>query len=410
MNKTNLINRALSGCQRWGNRLAIVVVFCSICPLTIGLWAQATDKPSGQEQSESDELTAEAKQVKQELDDLVDQWRTVMMEAGEAGTTYFNGEFEQSAASKQKFEAAVKKGNALKLQVRDKAVELFELSGKPDRDFKRLVLFAMEDLANQGHMEKVYHLARRMLSYFPDDEPMLVAIGFTTISTNRYDEAAEFLQNHGGLVTKMGDSYRALYTELPALLAAKSNEKEADARAAAEDDLPRVKLVTTKGDIIVELFENEAPDTVGNFISLVESGFYKDSKFHRVISQFMAQTGCPDGNGRGGPGYMIVDEHGGSRDRHHFSYVLSMANSGQPNSAGSQFFITYHPQLRLDKKHCVFGRVIEGFEVVDSLQKTFIQKDGDEEPIEGATPDEIISAEVIRKRDHEYLPNKVEAK
>ncbi len=170
------------------------------------------------------------------------------------------------------------------------------------------------------------------------------------------------------------------------------------AREAVADDLPRVKLVTSKGEVVVELFENEAPDTVGNFVNLVETGFYDGLTFHRVIDGFMAQTGDPKGDGTGGPGYTIYCECYESDFRRHFPYVLSMAHTGTRNTGGSQFYITFSRTSHLDGRHTVFGRVIEGQSIVDSLQR--VNPEESDQP----QPDQIISAEVLRKRDHPYEP------
>lgn len=168
------------------------------------------------------------------------------------------------------------------------------------------------------------------------------------------------------------------------------------------DDLPRVRLETSKGNIVLELFENQAPQTVGNFISLVESGFYTGIKFHRVLDGFMAQAGCPKGDGSGGPGYNIYCECYKSDFRRHFAGSLSMAKSEARDTGGSQFFITFARTAFLDGKHTVFGRVIEGMDIVNSIQRI-----DPESPDASITPDTIIKAEVIRKRDHEYKPVKV---
>lgn len=173
-------------------------------------------------------------------------------------------------------------------------------------------------------------------------------------------------------------------------------------KEAAADDLPRVKLTTTKGDIVIELFENEAPETVANFISLVKKGFYDGLTFHRVIAGFMAQGGCPDGDGTGGPGYTIYDECEKPVIRHHFRGSVSMAKTNAPNSGGSQFFICFRPSPDLNGKHTVFGRVLEGLEVLNKLQRRDPTKKNEPEP------DKIVKAEVLRARDHEYLPHKVE--
>ncbi len=174
----------------------------------------------------------------------------------------------------------------------------------------------------------------------------------------------------------------------------------------ASDELPRVKLKTTKGDIFIELFENEAPETVGNFVSLIESGFYKDIDFHRVLEGFMAQTGCPQGTGTGGPGYEIECECDRPDTRPHFTGSVSMAHAGK-DTGGSQFFLTFDRTSMLDGRHTVFGRVIDGFEVLENLQRSHVSVNRREEPIPDITKDKIISAEVVRKRDHVYRPNKV---
>lgn len=121
---------------------------------------------------------------------------------------------------------------------------------------------------------------------------------------------------------------------------------------------------TSKGDIGVELFAADAPLTVENFVNLARSRFYDGTTFHRVIKGFMAQGGDPTGTGRGGPGYNFADEF--STRRHDAPGVLSMANAG-PNTNGSQFFITFAPTPHLDGRHTVFGRVVEGLDVLDSI-------------------------------------------
>ena len=122
---------------------------------------------------------------------------------------------------------------------------------------------------------------------------------------------------------------------------------------------------TARGDVVVELFAKQAPNTVNNFVFLARDGFYDNITFHRVIPDFMAQGGDPEGTGRGGPGYQFADEFDQSL-RHDKPGILSMANAG-PNTNGSQFFITHVPTPHLDGKHSVFGQVTEGMDVVLSL-------------------------------------------
>ncbi|MCY2990799.1 MAG: peptidylprolyl isomerase [Planctomycetota bacterium] len=171
---------------------------------------------------------------------------------------------------------------------------------------------------------------------------------------------------------------------------------------AEKDDLPRVTLTTNKGDIVVELFENEAPGAVGNFISLVEKGFYNGTVFHRVLPGFMAQGGDPKGDGTGGPGYNIKCECQQENFRKHFRGSLSMAHAGK-DTGGSQFFLTFVATANLNGKHTVFGRVVKGLDVLAKLQRI----DPEAKSAKPA-PDKIIEAKVLRKRDHQYQPNKVE--
>jgi len=121
-------------------------------------------------------------------------------------------------------------------------------------------------------------------------------------------------------------------------------------------------LSTDSGDVVIELYADKAPRTVNNFVFLSRDGFYDGTTFHRVIKGFMAQGGDPPGTGRGGPGYRFADEFHPDL-RHDGPGVLSMANAG-PDTNGSQFFITHGPTPHLDGHHAVFGRVVEGMDVV----------------------------------------------
>ena len=136
--------------------------------------------------------------------------------------------------------------------------------------------------------------------------------------------------------------------------------------AHAEGTNPKAVIESTMGKIVIELYKDKVPKTVDNFIKLTKKGFYNGVIFHRVIPGFMIQTGDPTGTGRGGPGYTIEDEF--SPDlKHNAAGIVSMANVGLPNTNGSQFFITLAPTLWLDGKHTVFGKVIEGLDVVKEI-------------------------------------------
>ena len=150
------------------------------------------------------------------------------------------------------------------------------------------------------------------------------------------------------------------------------------------DELPQIQMQTDRGEITLELFEDETPNTVANMISLTEQGFYDGLIFHRVIPNFMIQCGCPQGTGTGDPGYRFDDECT-PEHQHDGPGVLSMANAG-PGTNGSQFFITHEAQPHLDGKHTVFGKVISGMDVVNEISQG----------------DVIEKMLVLQKRDHEY--------
>lgn len=212
---------------------------------------------------------------------------------------------------------------------------------------------------------------------------------------------------------------------------AEAHQRQADRN---RDDLPRVRLIiehrkfvldkgkpTTKidstpgGEVVVELFEDQAPNTVANFLELVEKKFYDGTKFCLSDPAALVLGGCPltknadpADDGTGGPGYLIPDEFKLPRSRPHFRGSLCMANTGQPNSAGSQFYITLTPQPTMNGLFTVFGRVIKGQDIVDRITQG--RTNLDVGPFGRIIPgDVLVRAEVIRKRPHVYTVKKLKA-
>lgn len=147
----------------------------------------------------------------------------------------------------------------------------------------------------------------------------------------------------------------------------------------------KIKFTTNKGVFVAEMFEDKAPLTTKNFIELVEKGFYDGIIFHRVIDGFMIQGGDPTGSGMGGPGYKIKDEFGEGL-KHDDEGILSMANAG-PNTGGSQFFITLAPTPWLNGHHAIFGKVVEGMDVVRLIG--VVQTDFRDRPREAVTMEKV---------------------
>lgn len=159
--------------------------------------------------------------------------------------------------------------------------------------------------------------------------------------------------------------------------------KEADYSEEVEEN-PIVTITMDNDEkIVLELDPSVAPNTVANFISLIEEGYYDGLIFHRVIPGFMIQGGDPSGNGSGGPGYSIDGEftsNGFKNNLKHERGVISMARTGEPNSAGSQFFIMAEDTSQLDEEYAAFGKVIEGMEIVDAIVAT--ETDSSDKPLE----------------------------
>jgi cyclophilin family peptidyl-prolyl cis-trans isomerase len=215
--------------------------------------------------------------------------------------------------------------------------------------------------------------------------------------TNNYELAEEYFAKAksagvagSGRIARLAEGFEA---SLPAMRRSWKHEELIRGAEKVADDLPRVQLTTSHGDIVIELFENEAPQAVANFLTLVKQGYYSNVPFHRVLPAFMAQGGDPTGTGSGGPGYSIRCECHGNNYRKHFRGSLSMAHAGR-DTGGSQFFLTFVPTSYLDGKHTVFGRVIEGMDVAASLRRR--------DPDAGGPADKIVSAKILRDRGHEY--------
>jgi|TARA_B100001758_G_C18371688_1_gene591782 cyclophilin family peptidyl-prolyl cis-trans isomerase len=314
--------------------------------------------------------------------------------------TLLQAEYQQPNADKTSIE---NKFNATRDKAREAALALEQsasaavLANPENAEACAVVRDVLQSAMQADDPKKTLTLVKTLDDAGKANEEILLTGATAAMITSELDLAEKFLKaakDAGMSADKIDSLQKAIEHERPkvdAEMAVRVTEEKAD-------DLPRVKIETTKGTIIVELFENQAPNTVANFISLVESNFYDGTPFHRVIPQFMAQGGDPTGTGTSGPGYTIDCECELPNARKHFLGSLSMAHAGK-DTGGSQFFLTFRPTEHLDGRHTVFGRVIEGFDVLPKITRT-------EGPQARPTQDKIISAEIIRKRDHEYEPKK----
>jgi len=333
-----------------------------------------------------DEMAAAAKTLKECVAEL-----TVLQ------AKYHQPQADQAAIEKKFNEVQVQaRAASEKLETAAFAVVMSEPTNAQAREITGAVMAA--SLRNDDP-KRALVLAEMLDKAGAAGEGVLMMAASAAMLTSDLDGCAAWLKKAGAAGVKpdkIAELEAAIATERPKV----ADEMAKRATEAKADDLPRVKITTTQGDVTVELFENEAPNTVANFISLVEKGFYDGTPFHRVIGGFMAQGGDPTGTGTSGPGYAIECEVGKPGARKHFLGTLSMAHAG-PNTGGSQFFLTFRPTEHLDGKHTVFGRVIDGFDVLPKLMRT---QDDQGLPVAGVVPDKITKAVVVRKRNHPYTP------
>ncbi|MHC4779932.1 MAG: peptidylprolyl isomerase, partial [Planctomycetota bacterium] len=201
----------------------------------------------------------------------------------------------------------------------------------------------------------------------------------------RMEQMLKTLQEEKDWLEKHGEEILTGKLPSPREVDAKPEKLEGVERTPDEEgQLPRVTIKTPRGKIVVDLYEDEAPNHVANFLSLVMEGFYDGLTFHRM-EDWVTQGGCPDGTGGGGPGFRIKAE---INEHQHDRGAFGMARSNDMDSAGSQFYFVKKPQHDIDKEYTIFGTVVSGMDVVDRLQK------GDK--IDGIT--------IVRLRDKDYKP------
>jgi cyclophilin family peptidyl-prolyl cis-trans isomerase len=322
-------------------------------------------------------------------------WKQRVARLYEIQQLYKNDPAADRKALEAEYNAILEKAQAELPAVNEAAEKAYLAAPNQNKELNTFLLTNLTGYVLGDDFENGARLAKILTDNKFEAKELDLLAGLSFFATADFENAGKFLKlaSDSGATNQNGRRYLAALDKSKELW-----EKEQAIRQAEDEakNLPKVKLTTTKGDIVVALFENEAPIATANFISLAEKKFYDGLPFHRVIAGFMAQAGDPKGDGTGGPGYTIPCECFQENHRMHFRGSLSMANTGKRDSGGSQFFITFQPTPHLDGKHTVFGRVIEGLDVLAKLQRG---NPGDPLP-----PDKIIKATVLYKRPHAYTP------
>ncbi len=335
-----------------------------------------------------------------DFEPLLEQWKTIIADLRKLQQDYRLASEAELPQIRQQYDQVLEQGMQLLPKIETAAVARFREDSN-DQQAASFLFQVASDAIEKDNYPKAYDLAQVLQEGGYDENALLPILVVAAFGTDRFEESLDAFQKMQAQNLQISDRVMQAGQMAPELVKKFAREQELREKDAQADNLPRVKMTTSKGDLIIELYEDEAPGTVGNFVSLVEKKFYDGLSFHRVIPHFMAQGGDPQGDGTGGPGYHIYCECYEEDARHHFAGTLSMAHAGR-NTGGSQFFLTFQATPHLDGRHTVFGRVIEGTEVLSKLNRR--------EPggLSAPPADRIIKAEVIRKRDHQYEPNTVQ--
>lgn len=346
--------------------------------------------------------------------DLKTEWNEARAKLYALQIDYKNAKPDERKPIAEKFAAQHADGEQLQVKLL-KAAEAALKADPKNKDVGDFLAAFASGLYNADRYDEALPVAEALIQADYPNKRIYNLAGKAAFNLCEFDKAEGYLKQAqaASAVDLRGERF---LEQIPVYKTLWKKEQELRAAEAKADDLPRVSLQTTEGEIVLELFENEAPQTVGNFVNLVEKGFYNGLAFHRVIGEFMAQGGDPKGDGTGGPEYDIYCECYKPEKRNHFRGSLSMAHRGK-DTGGSQFFITFLPTANLDGTavdpkntgacHTVFGRVVSGFDVLAKLNRRQPPDFHSTSKEPTLPPDRIVTAKVLRKRDHAYEPTKV---
>ena len=314
---------------------------------------------------------------------------------------------EKRKQYKDEIDKLTKVNEMLKTEVFSKAKAAFKASANPSIVSTQIVQRKLSSMLrprtadDSFDPEGALELIAMMKEKFPEDPKIFELEFLANYAVERFENAEAALLE---LEKFAGADITSAKAELETTKEKYQQELMIRRMEANTNDLPQVLLVTTEGDIRIELFENHAPNTVANFIHLIrDQKFYDGKLFHLVKPGEYAVSGSPNGDGMGDAGYRIACECYGEKIRSHFRGTLTMM-AGAKDRGGSQFFITQQPNPHtFDGKYTAFGRVIEGMDVVLKLKNV----DKTTSMASSENVSKIIRAEVTRARDHTYMPEKL---
>ncbi|MBQ2622191.1 MAG: peptidylprolyl isomerase [Thermoguttaceae bacterium] len=400
------------------------IIIILIAAMGIGAYAWAQSSTKSKERQEYEKLLTQWKPMVAELAQLRYKYFDVKRKPGEDEIVVVEQTPERQALKKQfdeKFKAAEIKHN----QLIDAAVLAYAKDPENNRDIEQFLFYSLRYFMERDMYEDVLKMSDILLNSNVNNPYVIRVAAFAALYTQQYDIAKSFLEK----IQKLGilDSFRlgeSDFKYLPVFELLWNQEKEYRDQEERKD-LPSVVLYTTKGEIEILLYEDQSPNTVANFIWLIEKGFYKNIDFDAVISQGIAHvsgteqfkrvdnlTLQPLVRGNGTPGYAIPDEFKRfdfqtkkfPEDARFFwrgTVVMDLMRD-QPNTGGCKFFILFKPDINCVNKYTAFGRVVRGMDVVCRLQRRNPSSVISLSQL--PTPDKILDAKVKNKRNHEYKP------
>ena len=379
-------------------------VLCGVCVVFCAQRVEAQEseltKPS------SEEIDA----LQTEYDALEKECGKAIEDIAQARVRYFDSTLDQAIDERKEWDQ-LKSECQLKIdELADVAKKLFDAQEEPSPELAEFVFRVQEKKLRDGFSGEAYQIGKKLVALYPDEKKFQTVTALAAVKVNEFDFAKKFYSENRKLIEEIKEGeFTRLFGEIDQLVTKFEREKQFR-QQDAENELPVVTMETNRGVIKIELFEDQAPETVANFISLVEQGYYDGNFFHFVLKGFGAEMGrysrVPkpiDIN------YGIVDEFDREDARHHFRGALSLSKLDAANSGNESFLICLEPVPFLDGRRTVFGRIVEGLDLIDNFAHTYQRVEGeDPEPIPEARPDYIVKATVTRKRaDSDYKVNKI---
>lgn len=383
--------------------IKICLIFIATALSTVST-AQELDKPSPQRIQE----------LRSEFDAAILELKDAIKAIKKTGHDFYENKSTVAHEYRSKWKAEATVAEDAYKRVREASFALFFETPNPGEEVNKIVSMMNQDLIAQGQLAKCYQTTKKLLKLYPENKDLYNLMGRVSILNNDFTFAQQYYQTNRETAEQLGVPEGALYgNSMDKLVSGFERELAFRASDAEGEPLPKAIIKTNRGEIVIELFENQAPETVGNFVSLVQTGIYDGMIFHHVLRNLIADAGLMTMSRPQPIGYTIYDEHQKPNARDHFRGSVAMVGkNNEPNSAGAEFRIMLVPGPNLDGKSTVFGRVISDLSVLDNIQETFQvnEEEDKEEFIKDAKPDVIESITITNLRDHEYEPNRVKRK